>query len=317
MLIDQVGPEIEIHTPAKLNLFLEVLFRREDGFHEIETLMTSISIYDTIYFSTRTDHQLRLTCGWAHGTRARSSGELTSGQRVGDLPEGGDNIVLQAVDRLQKHSGVRSGASIRLVKRIPSSSGLGGASSDAAAALVAANSAWKLGCSRDELRTVAAEIGSDVPFFLDCGSAMCRGRGERIQPVVGLPRMHFAVVRPPEGLSTPRVFKQCRPPADPVRAGDLLDALRFGCPSTWSRHLMNRLQETAERMSPWIQRIRRVFDRVGCLGHQMSGSGSCYFGICRNGRDARRIARILRANRLGLSMHANTVTATQLGASLR
>ena len=122
------------------------------------------------------------------------------------MPEGPDNLVVRAVELVRRRAGVRRGAKLLLVKRIPAAAGLGGGSSDAAAALVAANEGWRLGRSRDELADWAAELGSDVPFFLAGGPAICRGRGERVEPVAGLGALDFVVVRPPEGLSTAAVY---------------------------------------------------------------------------------------------------------------
>jgi len=208
MYLLQTGPLIRIHSPAKINLFLEVLERRKDGFHEIETLMTAINIYDTLYFSASEEGQIRLTCRWALGLKAKQIFDESKqrGSALGDLPETTDNIVYLAVEKLRQRCGVLQGASIKLVKRIPSGAGLGGASSNAAAALIAANLAWKLGWSHRQLAELAAEIGSDIPFFFGCGmfgsgAAICRGRGERIEPITTMPRYSLVIVRPPEGVS--------------------------------------------------------------------------------------------------------------------
>src|SRR5262245_56559689 len=165
------------HAPAKLNLFLEVLARRPDGFHEIETLMGAVSIFDTLEFAPRSEGELRLSCRWVGGIRARSARRTSSGDAagatprdaVGDLPPGEQNLVYRTVARLRERCAIRGGAEIRLHKRIPSAAGLGGASSDAAAALVAANVAWKLGWSPAQLAELAADLGSDIPYFLGSG----------------------------------------------------------------------------------------------------------------------------------------------------
>lgn len=295
-------------APAKLNLFLEILGRRADGYHELETLMLAINICDTLEFATTIEEQVRLTCSGSTGGRAREVARGDGASLLGDVPASGNNLVVQAVQRLREAAGVTSGAAIHLVKRIPSAAGLGGASSDAAAALLAANQAWNLRWSRADLAQLAAELGSDVPFFLGRGAAICRGRGELIEPLCVTSSLSVVVVRPPEGLSTARVYQQCRPAAHPASVAPLAAALQAGDPVRAARCLVNRLQPAAESLTPWIARMRSVFDRLDCLGHQMSGSGTSYFGICRHARHARRVAARLRGEELGYVRVARTIS---------
>jgi len=211
------------------------------------------------------------------------------------VTDGADNLVVRAVELLRRRAGIRCGARVTLVKRIPASAGLGGGSSDAAAALMAANEVWQLCRPRDELAGWAAELGSDVPFFLARSAAICRGRGERVSPAARLGALHFVVAYPSVGLSTATVYAACRPTTSPRSVGPLLDALRRG---DWKRagpSLWNRLQPAAETLSPWVARLRHEFSQLDCLGHGMSGSGTAYFGLCRHARQAQRNARRLRA----------------------
>ena len=219
MNVRRGGFFLELQTPAKLNLFLEVLARRPDGYHEIETLMTAVTIYDSLFFAANQDGRIELSCEWATGLAARATRWRAAGEPAvfDDLPQGDANLVVRALERLRARTGVRQGATVRLVKRIPAAAGLGGASSDAAAALVAANDHWRLGWSLTQLAEFAAELGSDIPFFLGGGAAVCRGRGERREAVAGLPRLDVVVVRPPEGLSTPEVYRRGQPAAEPVK----------------------------------------------------------------------------------------------------
>jgi 4-diphosphocytidyl-2-C-methyl-D-erythritol kinase len=207
---------------------------------------------------------------------------------------------MRAVDLVKRRAGVRRGAALYLVKRIPAVAGLGGGSSDAAAAMVAANEGWRLDRSREELIEWAAELGSDVPFFLVGGPAICRGRGERVLPVSGLGALHFVMVRPPEGLATAAVYKACRPAKNPGNAEPLIEALQQGDWKRAGRQMRNRLQPAAEELSPWIERLRKAFSRLDFLGHGMSGSGTSYFGLCRHARHARRCARRLETSGLGV-----------------
>lgn len=275
-------------APAKLNLFLEVLAKRDDGFHEIETLMAPIAWYDTLVFAPGPRGTLTLSC---HASR--DVGAL-------ELPHGEDNLVLRGLRRLAERSGTAQGGHITLYKRIPLAAGLAGGSSDAAAALSLANEGWQLHWSRAQLAEIAAELGSDVPFFLGRGAAVCRGRGEKIEPLANLGTWHFVIVRPPVGLSTAQVYRACAPAAQPRCAAPLAEALRHGCPARAGQLLHNQLQAAAATLTPWIDRLRREFARLDCLGHQMSGSGTSYFGLCRNARHALRIGAILKSRGLGV-----------------
>lgn len=300
MYLQQNGSRVVVHAPAKVNLSLEILAKRADGYHEIETVMASVSLVDTLEFAPTNDCSISLRCRWAAGLAARQSAE---GELFGDLPEGPANIVWRAADLLRERCGTSQGADIRLVKRIPAQAGLGGASSDAAAALLAANRAWGLNWSVQQLAQIAAEIGSDVPFFLggSVGStraAVARGRGERIEPIMAR-RLHIVLVKPPVGLSTADVYRRCRASNSPRGSRALVAAMETGNAAEIGRHLHNDLERPAAEMTPWIERLRDSFSRMEMHGHQMSGSGSSYFGIARGARHARRMASRLRAGGLG------------------
>ena len=293
MWIRRSGADVVVRAPAKLNLFFEVLAKRSDGYHEIETLMCPIDLYDTLYFSEEESGQVRLQC-----ERVPGSGKF-DGTGPEELPEADDNLVMRAVELLQRRAGVARGASLRLVKRIPIAAGLGGGSSDAAAALAAANAGWRLGLPPSELARAAAELGSDVPFFLAGGAAICRGRGERVEPTGPIAALHFVVVGAPSGLSTAAVYAACRPVSKPWEPGALLEALSRGDMKQVGGLLQNRLQPAAAKLSPWIENLHHQFAREDVLGYGMSGSGTSCFGLCRHARHARRVARRFEANGVG------------------
>ncbi len=261
--------------------------------------MVAITIFDTVVFSATVEDRIGLTCSVPSGSRAREQAMGGQAQLMGDVPVDGNNLIVRAVERLRAAAGVTAGAAIQLIKRIPSAAGLGGASSDAAAAMSAANACWKLGWSRASLAALSAELGSDIPFFFGSGAAICRGRGELIEPLVLPSALHVVVVRPPKGLSTALVYRHCSPAVRPADVEPLVAALRGGQQNGLGRLLTNRLEPAAASLTPWIARLRSAFDRLDCLGHQMSGSGTSYFGICRHARHARRVAARLRGEELG------------------
>ena len=285
-----------VQAPAKVNLFFEVLDKRNDGYHDVETLVYPISLYDTLYFREESRGQIELDC--ERVSRVWGPG----GSGLGDVPRGTGNLVVRAAELFRRQAGLPNGASLRLVKRIPSAAGLGGGSSDAAATLAAANAAWGVGWSSAQLAHLGAELGSDVPSFFARGPSVCRGRGEKVETATGLALLHLVVVRPPVGLSTAEVYRACHPAAEPRRLSPLLDSLRQGDLAVAGRLLFNRLEPAAKELSPWIDRVRRELSRLDCLGYGMSGSGTCYFGLCRHARHARRTARRLGGRGIGVAV---------------
>lgn len=291
--------EVEVFAPAKLNLFLEVLGKRPDGFHEIETVMTRVSLYDTLSLADDPGGQITLAndlnvAAWP------AAGSAASAEK--QLPAGAQNIVVRALEALRQAAGVEHGASVRLTKRIPLAAGMAGGSTDAAAALAAANVAWNLHWPAARLAEIAATLGSDIPFFFTPGAALCTGRGEKVESTPAGTVLHFAVIAPPEGLSTAAVYKACRPAAEPRRAVDLISAWRGGHIADVGRLLFNRLQEAAEAISTTIRRLARELQNLDCLGHQMSGSGTSYFALCRSAAHARHTAAILQARGWGRTL---------------
>jgi 4-diphosphocytidyl-2-C-methyl-D-erythritol kinase len=319
------GPDfVEVRAPAKLNLFLEILGKRSDGFHEIETVMVPVSVFDTLVVrdrppggegAGRIELEVEAIAGGGSestaGSRTSADGPASAPAAEKHVPTDGQNIVVRALEALRRRTGTERGAHVRLVKRIPVAAGMAGGSTDAAAALAAANLAWNLNLPVSALRETAAELGSDIPFFFTGGAALCRGRGERIEPLAGGGVLHFAVVAPPVGLSTAAVYRACRPAAEPTCSRALVDALGSGNPAATARRLHNRLQPAAEGLSDWIERLKNEFARTDCLGARMSGSGTSYFGVCRNARHARRVAAVLAARRLGRTMALRTCSSVR------
>lgn len=278
----------EVSTPAKLNLFLEVAAKRPDGYHELDTLMVTVSLFDTLRFTLAKPGELCLRNLWS-SPAARRSG-------AAQLPAGPENLVLKAAALLARETRCSTGARIELLKRIPLAAGLAGGSSDAAAALIGLNHLWQLGLSLRELRQLGARLGSDVPFFLaGTTAAVCRGRGELVEPIRLSSTLHFVIVKPPGGLSTAQVFQNCQPAQTPKSSIGLVQSLQQGHLGRAGSGLMNRLGAPAELLCGDVARLRGRFERLPMHGHLMSGSGTSYYGLCRNRHHAQQLAGRLRA----------------------
>ncbi|MEJ7638409.1 MAG: 4-(cytidine 5'-diphospho)-2-C-methyl-D-erythritol kinase [Singulisphaera sp.] len=264
MIVRPVADGVEVLAPAKLNLFLEVLGRRPDGYHEVETLMVAVDLFDRLTF------------------RENPSGEITLRCDDASLPTGSENLVVRAAERLRDDSG-RGAGRIDLRKSIPAGAGwpgverCGGRAGRTGSALGPAD-------PPERLDALAGGLGSDVPFFLKAGAAICRGRGERVEGVELPKALHFALICPPIGQSTAEVYRNVTPPDRPRPIGPVLDALARGETTSLGRLLFNRLQPIAEAINPALSRVRDALaDLLPSLdGSLMSGSGSAYFGL---GRD--------------------------------
>lgn len=272
-------------APAKVNLFLRVIARRPDGFHELETVMAKISLADELRFQSAADDQIRLTVRLAY---PRSLGAM-------EIPASADNLVYRAAELLRQETGTRRGVEIALLKHVPAAAGLGGGSSDAAITLMALNQIWNLGLSTDDLCRLAAQLGSDVPFFIaDDACALCTGRGEKMEPIAIRQCLHLVLAKPQSGLSTAAVYKGCTPePAGPD-ARAWVQSWQDGTTMHAAQSLHNSLQAPAEILNADVSGIRDRFSQLPVCGHQLTGSGSAYFGICRDARQARRLAMTLR-----------------------
>lgn len=292
---------VEVWCPAKLNLYFAVKGKRDDGYHEIETLMAAVDRYDTLYVAADPSGEVSISCGWAGGLQPSADDAL------GKLPPADQNLAVRAVRLLRQRVGVESGARLRLVKRIPAAAGLGGASSDAAGALAGASRLFGLGLSQAKLAPLASELGSDVPFFLGRGVAICRGRGESVESIAGAKAFFAVVVRPAVGLATAEVYRRCRVVVPETPIGEVVESLRAGELGRGGKRLYNGLESAASELTVWIDRLRDEFERVNCVTCGMSGSGSCYFGVCRDRRDAVRVAALLRGRDVGQVFAVRTI----------
>ena len=250
----------DVPAPAKLNLFLHVLGRREDGYHLLQSVFVPIDWMDTLHFERRDDGQLR-----RH--------DLTE-------PLPADDLCLRAARALQEASGCRWGVDISIDKQVPSGAGMGGGSSDAATVLLALNRLWGLHWPRARLQALGQRLGADVPFFLGPGPAWVEGIGERLSPVA-LPAADYFVVKPAVSLPTREIF------AHPLLARDTRAAIVedfLADPATFGK---NDLQAAARALSDEVGQAGRWLEaRFG--NSRMTGSGSAVFAIvpARNGAAA-------------------------------
>ncbi|QDT34781.1 4-(cytidine 5'-diphospho)-2-C-methyl-D-erythritol kinase [Thalassoglobus polymorphus] len=270
-----------VQVPAKINLSLRILGRRDDGFHDLETLMVSVRMYDSIRFDLQESPLVQLT-----------STSLLPNEKP--LPNDDRNLIIQAAQLLQRTTETRSGAIIHLNKRIPSEAGMGGGSSDAAATLVALNQLWELNLSQEKLHQLAASLGSDLNFFLDSNvAAICTGRGEIVTPVRVKRPLHFVIVKPQSGLSTADVFKHWTAHSSPETPhhDEIVQALESGGLSQISWLVTNSLQGSARNLSREIEKSLELLDQHDIVVSGMTGSGSACFGLCRSRKSANRVAR--------------------------
>lgn len=250
----------DVPAPAKLNLFLHVLGRREDGYHLLQSVFVPIDWMDTLHFERRDDGQLR-----RH--------DLTE-------PLPADDLCLRAARALQEASGCRWGVDISIDKQVPSGAGMGGGSSDAATVLLALNRLWGLHWPRARLQALGQRLGADVPFFLGPGPAWVEGIGERLSPVA-LPAADYFVVKPAVSLPTREIF------AHPLLARDTRAAIVedfLADPATFGK---NDLQAAAQALSDEVGQAGRWLEaRFG--NSRMTGSGSAVFAVvsARNGAAA-------------------------------
>jgi len=266
-----------LSAAAKVNLALEVLGRRDDGYHEIATVMQAVDLSDKLVLEDADVLELRTTAS--------------------DVPTDGTNLALKAALTLREMAGVSRGVKITLDKRIPVAAGLGGGSTDAAAVLVGLNRLWRLGWSAARLAEAAVKLGMDVPFFLHGGAAMGTGRGERLEPLASS-ALALVLVNPRVAASTAEIYGGVVASmySDGAQARGMAAALRSRQPARVAARLGNTLERVASARYREVEQMEAALLAAGALGAQMSGSGLTVFGIARSFDHARQIrARVTRA----------------------
>jgi 4-diphosphocytidyl-2-C-methyl-D-erythritol kinase len=267
---------LSLQAPAKLNLGLHVLRKRQDGFHDLETVFVHIGWCDEIT------------------VKAASSLSLRCDDPLLDAEDG--NLCLSAAEILRSRFGKEHGADIALNKRIPMGAGLGGGSSDAASTLILLNELWALGCSRKVLRELGAELGSDVPGFLFDSPTIATGRGERLAPLrdsgdeetLEIP-YSFAVIKPDVFVSTADAYASITP--NDVSRPDLDTLIRSLDLDRWNAELVNDFEVPVASRHPEIKKALLLLHEAGAGYAAMSGSGSAVYGVFERESDAADAAR--------------------------
>jgi 4-diphosphocytidyl-2-C-methyl-D-erythritol kinase len=312
-------PSIVIaRAPAKLNLFLELLRKREDGYHEIETVMVPINRYDTLAIRTRAQSGIRIQTDWwpSPAYWATALGKAKASELLA-IPNDERNLIHRAVTATAALSDSRLGFDVQVRKRIPAGAGMGGASSDAAATIRAVAALTGISPDDDRLPQVAAAIGSDVPFFLGnarlpriekAGMAADRrasehsllggpscihatkamlacGRGEKLSTLPLSKPLRFIVAFPATALSTALVYRSSEIPAIPESSLSLIDAMKEGRMDKMGSAMMNRLSEPAIKLSPLVKDLLEQMWQAGLPRCQLTGSGSACFSLLDDASD--------------------------------
>lgn len=261
--------EVTVRAPGKINLFFAVGDLLDDGYHEVASAYQAVSLFEEVRARHAPDFSVTFT------------GSVdTSG-----LDTDGSNLAIRAATLLARTSDYRAGVALEIEKNIPIAGGMGGGSADAAATLVACDALWGTGLSRDELLTLAAELGADVPFALLGGTAIGTGRGDQLSPALSMGTFHWVLVFSDAGLSTPEVYaaldshrEKHAPdigPADrvPHVSVEVLQALRAGDAHVLAECLDNDLQVAALALEPSLADVLELGERSGALAGVVSGSG--------------------------------------------
>ncbi|MBU8908424.1 4-(cytidine 5'-diphospho)-2-C-methyl-D-erythritol kinase [Desertibacillus haloalkaliphilus] len=269
--------KISVKAPAKINLALDVLHKRDDGFHEVEMIMTTVDLADRVDLIELNEDSIAV--------------EVSEGF----VPNDERNLAYQAADVLKKRFQIKKGVSIYISKKIPVAAGLAGGSSDAAATLRGLNLLWNLELSDHELAEIGAEIGSDVSFCVYGGTALATGRGEIIKQIESPPPCWVVLAKPPIGVSTAEVYRKLNiDKAKESGVQPMLQAINEQNFDDICEHLSNDLESVTFKLHPEVKRIKEQMKRFGAEGVLMSGSGPTVFGLVKKESRVHRVYNGLR-----------------------
>ena len=275
---------------AKINIGLDVLRRRADGYHEVKMIMQTVDIYDELVLERRKQPGIEL--------RMDNS----------DLPSGGDNLICRAADLLFREKEITGGVNISLTKRIPIAAGMAGGSADAAAALRGLNELFDMGYSLKELQALGVGLGADIPYCLAGGTMLSEGIGEILRPLPAPPAAHLVIAKPDINVSTAFVYGNLH--ADRLAWHPDIDgmivALQKGDLDGITDRLGNVLETVTVKAHPVIEQIRELLRKQGAENALMSGSGPTVFGIFKEKETAARAAEAVERGRLAKQIFVTT-----------
>lgn len=282
---------LKASVPAKINLWLEVIRKREDGYHDISSLMLPVSVFDHVSIEVRP-----------------GGGRIAIACDEPEIPSDERNLAWRAADLYMRSSGKKAGVDIRIEKHIPWGAGLGGGSSDAAGVLVALNSFFENAVPSDELARLALSIGADVPFFLHSRPALATGVGEKLEFAQVRANYPLVLIKPPVILATGWVYQSLALTKSAAQIS--IDRLSVD-PWQLSGVIENDLEPVSAGRYPVIGRLKQWLIDQGALGASMSGSGPTVFGIFRTGQTARDAAVMARKNWPDCWVHTAEVIGRQ------
>ena len=275
---------------AKINIGLDVLRRRADGYHEVKMIMQTVDIYDELVLEKRKEPGIEL--------RMDNS----------ELPSGGDNLICRAADLLFREKEITGGVNISLTKRIPIAAGMAGGSADAAAALRGVNELFDLGYSLTELQALGVGLGADIPYCLAGGTMLSEGIGEILTPLPAPPAAHLVIAKPDINVSTAFVYGNLH--ADRLAwhpdIDGMIAALQKGDLDGITGRLGNVLETVTVKAHPVIEQIKELLRKQGAENALMSGSGPTVFGIFKEKETAARAAEAVERGRLAKQIFVTT-----------
>lgn len=272
---------MELKAYAKINLGLDVIRRRADGYHEVRMIMQQIGIYD----------ELSVVKSSTPGIRINTN--------LSDLPTDKDNLVYKSAKLMFDEFGIEDGIDITLTKNIPVAAGLAGGSTDAAATFIAINELWGLGLDTDELMKRGVKIGADVPYCILGGTAISEGIGEVLTPISSCPDCHVVIAKPPVGVSTKYVYQNLK--IDEISHPNIdaiIDGINNGSLKNISDNLGNVLESVTIPLHPVINDIKDMMNGCGAVGSLMSGSGPTVFGLFDNEAKAKECVEVIRDSKV-------------------
>ena len=269
---------IVLKSYGKINLGLDVLRRREDGYHEVRMIMQTVGLYDLLTMKKIKDDKIQMTCN------------LTF------LPTDERNLVYKAVKLMKDKYHIKDGVEINLNKRIPVAAGMAGGSSNCAAALKGMNQLFDLGLSIDELCEIGVTLGADVPYCIMRGTVLAEGIGEELSVLPAMPKCTVLIAKPPISVSTKMVYEalDSKEIVEHPDIDGILEGLRKGDLHKVADSMGNVLEDVTIPMHPVIADIKQVMQDCGAIGAMMSGSGPTVFGLFENRASAREAQKMIR-----------------------